>query len=192
MIKGVIFDYKTVFVNSAPLQAKVATMLNDLRSRGLNVCIFSTDPMDVIGECAKRGLPPPDTYIHRGNVFEGKNRGSPEWINALLNEFPVQPYDLFYVGATKLDWRTAINSAVMYAHAGWVGGQPRGTTSIVIDEPAEVTEFVDIFLLVEPRWSYRLSDAAGGLEIRAVPPASGSLPSTPASSFNLLDVFTYD
>lgn len=192
MIKGVIFDYKAVLVNSAPLQSQVTKMFNDLRSRGLSICIFSTDEMNIIGECDRRDLPHPDFYIHRGYVTGGKNRGSPEWINALLSRFPVEPYDLFYVGATKLDWRTAINSAVMYAHAGWTGGQPGGTTSIVIEEPEAVTQFIDTFLLVDPRWSYVLSDAAGALEIRALLPASASLPSTPTTSFRLQDVFTYD
>jgi len=192
LIKGIVFDYQVLFVSAESVQAEIREMLDGIRSRGLKICIFSTDLKDIAGECARRGLPEPDFYVHKGNVAGGKNRGSPEWINALLSTFPVEPYQLFYVGATTLDWRTAINSAVMYAHAGWAGRQPGGTTSVVIDEPMGVNEFIDMFLLVEPRWSYVLSEGESGLEIRALLPASASLPASPTTTFSLQDVFTYD
>ena len=191
-VRAVIFDYKTLFVADTNRAAEIAEMLQDIRDRGLLVCIFSTDQYDIENECRRRGLPPPDAYIHHGKIPSGKKRGSPDWITAAVDELRVETNELFYVGCTKLDWRTAINAAVLYSHAGWTGRQPVGTTSIVVDQPGSVVDFAELCLLVEPRWSYTYSDNTNRLEVRSLLPASASLPATPTSSFGLKDVFTYD
>ncbi|MER6563562.1 hypothetical protein ABT300_38765 [Streptomyces sp. NPDC001027] len=90
-----------------------------------------------------------------------------------------------------MDWRTAINSGVMYQHAAWAAPMPAGTTSLVARTPAEVDSFLKMFLSGEPGWSHRTDQ--GNWSLRSLLPASARLPSTqPGPTFRLQDVFTYN
>ena len=191
-LKAVIFDYKTLFSRNIETIEQVRDLLMQLAARGVQICIFSTDPMDVRAAAKERGYPAPAAYINRADIAGGKNRGSPLWIDAVQGRLGVERHELLYVGCTSLDWRTAINSAVFYLHARWVGPQPSGTTSINASSPRDVLVFASHCLLQAPRWSFSLDDPAHQFSLRCLLPASAVLPSTaPSSTFKLQDVFTY-
>lgn len=189
-LKAVIFDYKSIFGGGATVQ--IRDLLLWLRQNGLLTCVFSTDPMDVAAAAQQGGYPAPDAYVNRADVPGGKNRGSPAWTDAAQARLNVERHEMLYIGCTALDWRTAINSAVFYLHAGWTGPQPPATTSITASEPRDVLIFASHYLMQAPRWSFRLDDVTRRVSLRCLLPAGAVLPSTsPAPTFKLQDVFTY-
>jgi phosphoglycolate phosphatase-like HAD superfamily hydrolase len=113
-LKAVIFDYKTMFSQDVVTTQQVRDLLLHLAARDVQVCIFSTDPLDVSSAAQERGYPMPAAYVNRADVAGAKNRGSPLWIDAAQDRLGVERHELLYVGCTSLDWRTAINSAVFY------------------------------------------------------------------------------
>ena len=192
-VKAVIFDYKTLLMQPRTSEAlQAGGFLQWLCGRGLRWCLFSTDPFSAGQQAAfsALGCLPPDVHIQKTDIPSGKNRGSPDWIDAVTARLGVARHELLYIGCTALDWRTAINSGVLYIHAGWAASMPPGTMSLIAKSPADAREFLEFFLLGPARWSYRLD--AEDRTLRSLLPASAILPSTsPRSRFTLKDVFTY-
>lgn len=193
-VKAIIFDYKTLlFAPGSSAAAESRALLDWLHVCGLRWCLFSTDPLSSSQQAAftSAGYPRPDEHIRKADIPSGKNRGSPDWIDVATARMAVARHELLYVGSTALDWRTAINSGVLYLHARWAGPVPPGTTSLTAPSPADVQEFLELFLLHSPRWSYTLDGSDSTL--RSLLPASATLPCTrPGRAFKLQDVFTYD
>jgi hypothetical protein len=193
-VKGVVFDYKTLLIQQGTSDAAQARgLLEWLHAQTLRVCVFSTEPLSAPQQThfALLGYPPADIYIDKTDIPSRKNRGSPDWIDAAAQALAVARNELMYVGCTGLDWRTAINSGVLYLHARWAAPMPSGTTSLTAASPSEVREILKTFLLRPPRWSASLD--GNGWKLRSLLPASAVLPSTsPGPRFRLQDVFTYD
>jgi hypothetical protein len=191
-VRAVIFNYRTLFPDDTGLSDSIRECLNGLAALGVKICVFTTDPMNIAEAMSARGYPPPTCVLNKSDARIGVNRGSPKWVDAVVDELHIQNNELLYIGSSKWDWITAVNSGVIYAHAGWTGRQPGGTTSLTVDHPLEILTFIRHFLLVDDRWSFSLDDSARKLRLRALLPASAKLPSTkPSSSFKLQDVFTY-
>jgi len=191
-LKAVIFDYKTIFKIRPEAHQQVQQLLTDLQVRGIRTCIFTTDPMDVHTAARSFGYPTPAAHVSLADVPGQKKRGSDAWIEVAEARLGLPRHEMLYVGATTLDWRTAINAGVFLLHAGWAAPQPPRTTLIVAAKPHDVLTFAEHFLLQPPRWSYRLDDTARRFSIRCLLPASARLPSTsPGTSFKLQDIFTY-
>lgn len=193
-VQGVIFDYKTLLLEAdAPKAAQASRMLWQLRERDLRWCLFTTDPLS--NELKQRfehlGYPEPDLLVDLTQIPSGKRRGSPDWIDVVTNALGIHRHQLLYVGCSTLDWRTAINSGVLYLHANWAARQPGGTTSLTVESPLEVPSFFETFLATPPAWAYGLDQ--GNWKLRSLLPASAILPCTsPRQKFTLQDVFTYD
>lgn len=191
--KAVIFDYKTLLLKPGnAAAAETAALLHSLAARGLQWCILSTDPLSPAQKerIQQLGYPAPSLLVDRSHIAGGKNRGSPAWIDAVTTALHLQRYELLYVGCTALDWRTAINSGVMYQHAAWAAPMPGGTTSLVAHAPGDVDRFLEMFLSGDPSWSHRTDQ--DNWSLRSLLPASARLPSTsPGTTFRLQDVFTY-
>jgi hypothetical protein len=190
-VKAVVFDYKALLRPENRLP-QIRDMLWWIAEAGLDLCIFSTDPIDVVRISRQLDYPEFTAYVCKDDVVGRANRGSPLWVDAALAQMPYEHHELFYVGSTAMDWRTAINSGVFYAHAGWVGPQPPSTTSLCFGEPPDVPLLVSHFLMEEPRWSFWRDDSSRRFSLRCLLPAGAVLPATrPGSSFKLQDVFTY-
>ncbi|MBK5996904.1 hypothetical protein JHN53_35920 [Streptomyces sp. MBT58] len=191
--KAVLFDYKTILLKpGTPAAAETAVLLHNLVTEGLQWCILSTDPLSPaqIDLLQQLGYPTPSLLIDQSHIAGGKRRGSPAWIDAVTTALHLRRYELLYVGCTAMDWRTAINSGVMYQHAAWAGSMPSGTTSLVARTPSDVDRFLEMFLSADPSWSHRADQ--GNWSLRSLLPASALLPSTsPGPTFRLQDVFTY-
>lgn len=193
-VKAIIFDYKTLLAGPGTVVAvQSRTLLQWLHEQGLRWCLFSTDPLSASQQAmlSGAGFPAPDEYIQKADIPSRKGRGSPDWIDVAARRLGIARNELLYVGCTVLDWRTAINSGVLYLHARWAGPMPPGTTSFTADAPSAVQEFLEFFLLRPPRWACRLEGITWTL--RSLLPASAVLPSTsPSTTFRLQDVFTYE
>jgi hypothetical protein len=191
--KAAIFDYKTLLLRpGTPAAAETATLLHSLVARGLQWCILSTDPLSPAQKEQIQQLryPAPSLAVDQSHIAGGKRRGSPAWIDAVTTALHLQRHELLYIGSTAMDWRTAINSGVMYQHAKWTAPMPSGTTSLVAHAPGDVDRFLEMFLSGDPSWSHRTDQ--GNWSLRSLLPASAVLPSTsPGPTFKLQDVFTY-
>jgi hypoxanthine phosphoribosyltransferase len=191
-LKGVIFDHSTLLVDphDTKLVASVRSLLENLKTAGLQLVVFSTNPQDINAALKQQGIPAADHYITKEDV--GANKGSPAWVRAAASRMNAQPHELLYVGDDVLDWRTSINAATWYLHAGWIRPTPGGTKSFVASKPEMVWMFVTHFLLALPRWSYTLDIEEHRLHLRSLLGAKVVLPSTdPDGTFTLQDVFTY-
>ncbi|WP_410655233.1 hypothetical protein [Amycolatopsis sp. lyj-112] len=191
----VIFDYKTLLsLQPGTDRARAAReMLNWTKGQGLQWCLFSTNPLTGRQQLhlEQLGYPPADLLVNQNDIISGKRRGSPDWITAVTTATTLEYHNLLYVGSTAMDWRTAINSGVMYLHADWVGAAPSGTTSLVAESPQSIPHFINTFLTGPSIWSHRLDSNSWAL--RSLLPASASLPcSSGTGRFSLQDVFTYD
>ncbi|MGW0230908.1 hypothetical protein ACWDWO_21575 [Actinopolymorpha singaporensis] len=190
-LKAAIFDYKTVLVKDQTLAIQIRGLLEWLRSTGIKICVFTTQPTDIASKAQALGYPAIDVTINGGDIAGRKNRGSPAWIDTATERLGVSRKDLIYIGATVLDWRTAVNSGVVYMHAAWSGANNQ--TCLVAETPADVRIMSEHFLLQAPRWSYSWDDSNRRFSLRALLPASATLPSTsPSASFKLQDIFTYN
>ncbi|MER8096488.1 hypothetical protein [Streptomyces goshikiensis] len=188
-----IFDYKTLLLHPGTAEAVAARgMLEQLHAWGLRWCMFTTNPLSEHQRqhLAALDYPDPDLLVDLSHIASGKRRGSPHWVDVVTQAFALERYELLYVGYTAMDWRTAINSGVMYQHAAWAARMPGGTTSLVARSPEAVTQFIATFLTSGPSWSHRLD--RDNWALRSLLPASATLPSTsPGTTFRLQDVFTY-
>ena len=193
-VRAVIFDYKALLIRTHTSHStQIRELLDWLHVRGVRPCIFSTDPLSPAqsSQLGSLGCLPTDCYISRSDIPNQKNRGSPAWIDAASQTLHLARRELLYIGCTALDWRTAINSGVFYLHGLWACPIPPGTTSLVAQSPADVRTFLEYFLLGTPRWTYSLDGSDWTL--RSLLSANARLPSSsPASTFTLQDIFTYD
>ncbi len=60
------------------------------------------------------------------------------------------------------------------------------------DEPADVIELLEYFLLHEPRWAFRLDDEDRAFAIRSMLPFNARFPRGGGRTFTIKDIFTYE
>ncbi|WP_033251347.1 hypothetical protein [Kitasatospora phosalacinea] len=186
-----IFDYKTLTDLGHQAAIDARELVHGLGTRGIDWVLFSTDPLTEHQRGEMTGYPEPAAHIRHADVPSGKRRGSPDWIDVVTDKLDIARNELLYVGQSNLDWRTAINSGVLYVHALWSARIPGGVTALAAENPGDIAEILDDYLSDAPIWSHQLDQASWSL--RSLLPASAVLPSTrPKSQFDLKDVFTYD
>jgi hypothetical protein len=187
--KAVILDHSVLLVNDAGVTGGLRTLMQALRGHGARLVGFSTHPIDLNARLAQQGLPPVDLLVTRQDV--GVSKGSPVWIERTAAALGIPHHHLLYVGDDELDWRTAINAAVLYLHAAWAKPKSDGVTALVASSPAYAYKFITHFFLPPHRWEYRLDDEARGLHVRSLLNAEVRLAAT-GRTFTLQDVFKYD
>jgi HAD superfamily hydrolase (TIGR01549 family) len=127
-LKSVIFDHSVLLRQDASTLEQLHNLLNRLKALGLRITVFSNDPLDIRRELRTRSLPPVDLFMTKEDV--GKNKGSHEWVEEAARRLGVKRHQFLYVGDDERDWRTAINSAIFYLHARWVGPIPEGMIAL--------------------------------------------------------------
>jgi phosphoribosylpyrophosphate synthetase len=138
---------------------------------------------------SRRSLPEADLVLTFKDV--GKRKGSHWWVYEAASRLGLESHQLLYVGDDTLDWRSAINAAVFYLHAGWAAPQPGGTTALAADTPHDVLMFASHFLMLPPRWEFTLDRPENALCVRSLLQAGKNLKATTPKQFTLQDVFTY-
>src|SRR5262245_23510357 len=121
--RAVIYDHSTLLVDDRENLKQFATTLGDLKRRGHPLVVFSTHQQGIDAKLAARGLPAPDLFVTRQEAKAAK--GSPNWVRYAAGRLGLLPHNFFYVGDDEQDWRTAINSGVMYMHAKWAKPVPK-------------------------------------------------------------------
>lgn len=190
-LKSVIFDHSVLLRKDAETLEQLRRLLNRLKSLQLKITVFSTHSIDVNGQLRTCSLPEADLVLTRADV--GISKGSHEWVEEAARRLGIQRHQFLYVGDGEWEWKTAINAAIFYLHAGWAETPPVGAMrALVAHRPRQVLMFATHFLLRPPRWEFALDVPEEGLNLRSLLNASAVLPSTePASTFSLQDVLTY-
>lgn len=191
-IKALIFSRRSLLGTSSASDDALRLLLEWASESGLRLVVFSTHTMGDRAEFSSRSLPDPDLVLTRTDIPGQKAKGSPTWVMEAGHRLGLAPHEFAYVGSDALDWRTAINAAVFYVHAGWAAPTPGGTTAISVESPDGVRVLASHFLLPGPRWEFVLDRPDLGLRVRSLLNANASLPATSASQFTLQDVFTYE
>lgn len=193
-VRAVIFDAGVLLGARRSVIGELTELLAKLRELEILVAVFSTEPVDVNGLLDTWGQPAADLQLTRDDV--GKNKGSPAWIDKACAELEVSRHELIYVGDSDLDWRTAINSAVMYFHAEWAG-RPIRRPGFRAQSPNELWHDLSHFFLQPPRWQYRIDDGHS-THIRALLNATTTLSNQVSPTgevtqrFTLQQIFTYE
>ena len=188
-LKGIIWDYSTILVDDASQLAQIREILTTFKAHGIKLIVFSTHPKAINQEMSHRSLPDADLFLTAGDV--GKPKGSNLWVSKAASRLGLEPHQLLYVGDDKWDWRSAINAAVFYLHAGWAAPQPGGTTALVAETPHDVLIFASHYLMLPPRWEFTLDRPENALCVRSLLQAGKRLTATSPKQFTLQDVFTY-
>jgi len=190
--KAVIFDQSTVFLDSPEAVGEVRTLLCQLADLNVRRLVFSNNSIPNFAQRAEqRGYPPFEMLVTRADV--GIPKGSPRWVEYASNRMGLPAHHFFSVGDDNHDWQTAINSGVLYAHAGWSRACPAGVTTVVRPRPADLFRFLTHFFFHPDRWQYSLDLPQHGLCVRSLLNATGCLPANDGTgSFTLQDVFTYE
>jgi phosphoribosylpyrophosphate synthetase len=189
-LEAVIFDHSVLLRDDVETLVLLRKLLHRLKAQGLSIVVFSTHPLRIARALKTRRLPQADLLLTRNDI--GKSKGSHEWVEEAARRLGIERHQFLYVGDGELDWRTAINAAIFYLHAGWAGPLPPGTQALVAPRPPLVWIFATHFLLRPPRWEFTLDVPDRGIHLRSLLNASAELAATdPYSEFSLQDVLTY-
>lgn len=191
-LKAVLFNHTTLLDSRYDVARvnQIRDMLKGLREMGLKVVALSThgDPLVSLRETYGSLL---DLTLDKEVV--GKNKGSPMWVLAACEELGIPPSQVFYVGDTVMDWRTAINVPVFYLDAGWSRRfRGRGKyRALSVKQPGSVLPFTRHILAPAPFWAYATDFEDEPVRLRALLPSNVRLHSDDGK-FAVQDVFTYE
>jgi hypothetical protein len=190
--KAAIFDHSTLLGQTPAVTAGLREVQNNLHALGVKTVVFSTHPIpNFAGRIAACGYPAVDLLLTRADV--GVNKGSPQWVTEAAGRLGIPVHRFFYLGDDERDWRTAINSGILYLHAGWTGPLPAGVTAFLSPNTGFLWRFLTHFFLPPPRWQYTLDDPARRLCVRGLLNATVRLAADPPhGTFSLQDIFTYE
>jgi hypothetical protein len=190
-LRCVIFDHSVLLQKDADTLQELRNVLTRLKSWHLKIAVFSTHPMNIDRELQRRSLPSVDLFLTKADV--GISKGSHEWVEEAARRLRIKRHQFLYVGDGEWDWRTAINAAILYLHAGWSAPLPPETKALIVPRPQRVLLFASHFLLQSPRWEFALDVPEKGVYVRSLLKASAVLAATaPRDEFRLQDVLTYE
>jgi len=190
-LKAVLFNH-TALLDSNYDEARVTQikhMLGGLKDLGLSVVALSTDsePLELLRGTYGSLV---DLTLDRDAV--GKNKGSDAWVLRACERLGLSPTQVFYVGDTVRDWRTAVNARVFYLEAGWSErSRGRGARRVlIVKQPDVILPFARYVLAPAPFWAYAEDFKDERVRLRVLLPKDARLRSD-AGAFTVQDVFTY-
>jgi hypothetical protein len=89
----------------------------------------------------------------RGNVPRKPREAS---VGALLEREGLRPEEVIYVGMSDIDFRTAVNSNLLFLNAVW--DRQEVEHGFVFESPLDIMKFIDLFALREPFWFYAIDE----------------------------------
>ncbi|MDX3030874.1 hypothetical protein PV421_36200 [Streptomyces scabiei] len=191
-MRAVAFDYKAVL--SAPGHAHdgIAELLRWLDERYVAWVLLTNEPMDAKVALAAAGLPEPALHLCRDDIPDKAKRGNGAWLEAVADRLSLRTNQLILVGTSQFDWYTGIHAGVVHVHARWASRLGKPITSLASDEPADIIELLEHFLLDETSWAFRLDDEDRAFAIRSMLPFNAQFPRGDGRTFTVKDIFTYD
>ncbi len=191
-LKAALFNHTTLLDSyyDEALAGQIKRMLEGLKDLGLRVVALSThsEPLESLRATYGSLI---DLTLDRDAV--GKNKGSDAWVLEACARLGLAPSQVFYVGDTVWDWRTAVNARVFYLEAGW-SRRPRGRGArrvLIVRQPGFVLPFARYVLVPAPFWAYAEDFDDEPVRLRVLLPHDARLRSD-AGVFTVQDVFTYE
>ncbi|MFD4764502.1 hypothetical protein ACFWOJ_38585 [Streptomyces sp. NPDC058439] len=131
-------------------------------------------------------------HLTRDDIPGKPNRGNGAWLETVADRLKLRTNQLMLVGTSQFDWYTGIHAGVVHVHARWASRLGKPITSLASDEPADIIELLEHFLLHEPSWAFRLDDEDRAFAIRSMLPFNAHFPRGGGRTFTVKDIFTYD
>ncbi|MET9954458.1 hypothetical protein ABZ135_23345 [Streptomyces sp. NPDC006339] len=191
-VRAVAIDYKAVLRSPGRPHDGIADFLQWLDEHDISFVLLTTDSLDAEAAMRAAGLPAPALHLCRDDIPGQPARGGAAWLLTVAERLKLRPNQLVIVGTSELDWRTGINAGVVHVFARWANHvrNAKGMITLSADQPADVGELLDHFLLDEPRWAFSHDDDARSFKIRSLLPPNVRFPQAPGRTFELQDVFT--
>ncbi|GHB29998.1 MULTISPECIES: hypothetical protein [Streptomyces] len=191
-VRAVAIDYKAVLRGPEGAHEGVAELLRWLDDRDVAWVLLTNNPMDATSALAAVGLPEPDLHLCRDDIPDKAKRGNKAWLEAAADRLGIRMNQLILIGTSQFDWYTGIHAGVVHIHARWASRLGAKITSLMSDEPTDVIELLEYFLLHEPRWAFRLDDEDRAFAIRSMLPFNARFPRGGGRTFTIKDIFTYE
>ncbi|MEU5958270.1 HAD family hydrolase [Streptomyces sp. NPDC047525] len=191
-VRAVAIDYKAVLRSPGQVHDGIVELLQWLAERDISFVLLTSDSIDAETALRAAGLPAPALHLCRDDIPGRPPRGSGAWLLTVADRLKLRTNQIVMVGTSEWDWRTGINAGVVYVHARWANHvrDNKGMLTLSADEPADVGELLEHFLLDEPRWAFSHDDDARSFTIRSLLPPNVRFPQDVGQTFELQDVFT--
>ncbi len=191
-VRAVAIDYKAVLRSPGRPHDGIADFLQWLDEHDISFVLLTTDSIDAEAALRAAGLPAPALHLCRDDIPGRPARGSGAWLLTVADRLKLRTNQIAMVGTSEWDWRTGINAGVVHVHARWASHvrDNKGMLTLSADEPADVGELLEHFLLDEPRWAFSHDDDARSFKIRSLLPPNVRFPQAPGRTFELQDIFT--
>lgn len=108
-----------------------------------------------------------EAKLYVANRGDLPHKPQKECIEALLKLENLQRHEVIYVGNSTQDFRTAVNSGLLYLNAIW--DKKESDYGFVFESPREIIRFIDLFALKEHHWFYALDNL---VSLRSLAPFS--------------------
>lgn len=177
MLRAVIFGLEGVLIKDSAgrpgtglvsaardqLLSELTQLFEFLRSKGIRPIVLSNRDWVLVDKEAGTRTPidsvltethgPHRLYVvRRGHLASPKPKKA--CITELLEKESLQPCEVMMVGVSENDFRTAVNSRLLFINATWDRNeQPYG---FVMKNPADVMRFIDLFALKAHPWFYAI------------------------------------
>ncbi|MGW6275102.1 HAD family hydrolase, partial [Streptomyces sp. NPDC055060] len=191
-VRGVAIDYWEVVLAPGREHEGIAELLRWLDQRDVAWVLLTKDPMDAKSALAAAGLPEPALHLCRDDIPDKAKRGNKAWLEAVADRLGLRMNQLILIGTSQFDWYTSLHAGVVHIHARWASRLGAKITSLMSDEPSDVIELMEYFLLHEPRWAFRLDDEGRAFAIRSMLPFNARFPRGGGRTFTIKDIFTYE
>jgi hypothetical protein len=151
-IKAVVLDLDGTLLddNNNPV-AGIPEMIAELKNLDLHIAIASNRPNSA--PRVTRARLDPDLFMDRNSI--GATKGSPTWVAKVTQEFQIENNELVWLGDTDNDMRSAINTKVMYFHAGW--SVPQYPYGINVQQPSFFPLLLREFFIKPVDWYWEYS-----------------------------------
>ncbi|MEU2357752.1 hypothetical protein ABZ599_33070 [Streptomyces misionensis] len=188
----VAIDYKAVLRSPGRPHDGIADFLKWLDEHGISFVLLTTDSLDAEAAMRAAGLPAAALHLCRDDIPVQPARGGAAWLLTVADRLKLRANQLVIVGTSELDWRTGINAGVVHVFARWANHvrNAKGMITLSVDQPTDVAELLEHFLLDEPCWAFSHDDDARAFKIRSLLPPNVRFPQAPGRTFELQDVFT--
>ena len=167
-LRAVLFGLEGVLIKegSTGLPRAVATELGQLFSylngKGIRPIILSnrdwkqtnakTGAIRSIDEVLEKRYPPHSLYVTSRMGLPRKP--CKEAVTAILKKHGLSNAEVLYVGTSDIDFKTAVNSRLLFLNAIWDRQDVR--YGFIVSSPSEIGRFIDAFGLKSHPWFYQV------------------------------------
>jgi hypothetical protein len=144
------------------IRDEVARLFAYLRSKDVMPIVLTNHVWTVTASAKKYSLDEYLTNVYgEHKLYVAQNGDVPpkpqaSAVATLLEKEGLEPNEVIYVGMSDTDFKTAINSNLLFLNAIW--DRQEVEYGFVFESPIEIVKFIDLFALRDPQWFYEIDD----------------------------------